>query len=86
MNKRQPIAPLVVRPKQACTLLNCSPDTLYRLLNSDQLSSFTRGRARLITMASIEEYVARQSAAGERPSHSAFQSPRSAGSKGGCHG
>jgi excisionase family DNA binding protein len=86
MNKRTVPAPLVVRPKEACALLNCSPDTLYRLLNSDQLASFSRGRARLIPMASIEGYVARRGAAGERPSQSTFQSPRGTGTKGGRHG
>jgi excisionase family DNA binding protein len=86
MNKCAVPAPLVVRPKEACALLNCSPDTLYRLLNSDQLSSFTRGRARLIAVSEINAYLARQFAAGEKPSGSTVRSPHGAANMGGRHG
>jgi hypothetical protein len=51
--------PLVVRPRVARKLLgNCGNERLYELLNSGALESFVDGRARLISVASINRYIA----------------------------
>jgi hypothetical protein len=65
--------PLVVRPRAARRMLgNCSEESLWQLINSRQLESYLDGRARLITVASIEAYVQRKLASpGER-----IQTPR----------
>jgi hypothetical protein len=52
---------LVVRPRGARKMLNCGNERLYQLLNSRELDSFRDGRARLITVASIHRYIARDS-------------------------
>jgi hypothetical protein len=54
------IRPLVVRPRVARRLLGgISTMKLWRLLNTGQLDSYLDGRARMITVTSIERYVAR---------------------------
>jgi excisionase family DNA binding protein len=49
---------VVVRPKKARELLNCSTDKLYQLINSGRLQAYKEGRATLITVASIEAHIA----------------------------
>jgi len=49
--------PLVVSPNQAMKALAVSRATLYMLINSGQLASYTEGRSRRITVASIKAYV-----------------------------
>ena len=51
---------LCVRPRVAEELLSIGHKQLYQLINSKQLESFTEGRARKITLASIEAYIARK--------------------------
>lgn len=52
--------PLAVPPKVGRHMLQVGQTKLYELLASNELDSFTVGRARRITTASIEAYVARQ--------------------------
>ena len=60
-----PVEPLLVRPRQAMTLLNCGPDYLWKLIRNGDLASFAgdNGRSRWITTASIRQYIQRQLAA-----------------------
>jgi excisionase family DNA binding protein len=53
-------AQLVASPNQAMQKLLVSRETLYRLLNSGELESYTEGRARRITVRSINAYVERR--------------------------
>jgi excisionase family DNA binding protein len=54
------VRPIVVKPKTA-TLFGIGGLTkIYELLNEGQLESYRDGRSRLITVASIESYVARK--------------------------
>jgi excisionase family DNA binding protein len=55
--------PLVASPNQAMRALMVSRETLYRLINDGQLESYTEGRARRITVESINAYVRRRLAA-----------------------
>jgi len=55
--------PLVVKPRTACLLLSCSHKRLYQMLGDGTLESFTNGRSRLITVASIKLLIARGLAA-----------------------
>ncbi len=74
-----PTTPLLVRPRIARQMLgNIGLERLYDLLNSCELESFKDGRARYITIASIEAYIRRRLAqAGGAPSSSpAWPPPR----------
>jgi excisionase family DNA binding protein len=51
---------LVVRPLQACALLNIGLTRCYELINSGELESFKDGKARKITVSSIKAYVDRR--------------------------
>jgi hypothetical protein len=51
---------LVVRPKQACTMLSIGQTRLFELLNAGELESFRDGGGRWITTQSLRNYVARQ--------------------------
>ena len=46
-----------VRPVEAAELLGVSRDTVYVLLRSGQLRSLKVGRARLIPVSSLEEFL-----------------------------
>jgi excisionase family DNA binding protein len=46
--------PLWVRPKEACRLTGLGMTRVYELLNSGDLQSRKLGRARLVSVASIE--------------------------------
>jgi|SRR5215475_7155202 len=50
--------PLVVSPKVARTMLNCSNTRIYELINAGEVESFLIGRSRKITIESIRQYVA----------------------------
>jgi excisionase family DNA binding protein len=52
--------PIGVPPKQAWEMLGCSNSTGYELLAAGELDSYTVGRARRVTVASIRRYVARR--------------------------
>ncbi|MCJ9704427.1 helix-turn-helix domain-containing protein [Bradyrhizobium sp. SHOUNA76] len=56
-------APFVASPNQAMKTLLVSRETLYKLINAGELESYTEGRARRITVASIDAYVKRRLAA-----------------------
>jgi hypothetical protein len=52
--------PLVVKPKRAWVMLDCSNTRGYELLASGELDSFLDGRSRKITVESIHRYVSRR--------------------------
>lgn len=54
--------PLTVGPAEAARLLRCGRTTLYALLASKELPSFTVGRRRLIRFSAIEAWVAAREA------------------------
>ena len=56
---RESLEPLAVTPRQACTLLSIGNTRLYELIGTGQLDSYLEGRARRITMESIQRRVAR---------------------------
>lgn len=62
-NTRRLAAPLVASPKVVCRMLDCGLTRLYELLARGELQSFTEGRARKITLSSIEDFIARRLAA-----------------------
>jgi excisionase family DNA binding protein len=51
---------LAVKPRTACNMLDVGMTRLYELLNSGELVSYTDGKSRKITVASIHEYVRRR--------------------------
>ena len=55
-----PISPLVVKPRDACTMIGCSHKRLYQLLAEKELDSFKDGRSRKITVESIKSYIAQK--------------------------
>jgi len=52
------VEPLVVRPRVAQRLLNCSNTRFYEIL--PELESFRDGRSRMITMRSIKARIERK--------------------------
>ncbi len=40
--------------QETCTIFNCTPPTVYKLINTGKLDSYTVGRSRRITHESIE--------------------------------
>lgn len=50
--------PLAVAPVEAARLLGCGRTTLYFLLGTGALPSFTLGRRRLIRIAALEAWIA----------------------------
>jgi hypothetical protein len=61
------LGPLVVKPKIAWRILNCSNTRGYQLLAAGELDSFLDGRSRKITVESIRNYIARRLDPNERP-------------------
>jgi hypothetical protein len=59
------IAPLVVKPRVAWLLLQCSNTKGYELIGAGELESFKDGKSRKITVASIHRYIAKRLAEGE---------------------
>jgi hypothetical protein len=53
-------APLIVKPRGACELLDCGITRLYALLAAGELESFLDGRSRKITTDSIRRYIQRR--------------------------
>jgi hypothetical protein len=53
-------APRVVKPKTARRMGCWGQARLYELINKGELESYREGRSRLITVASIERYIARK--------------------------
>jgi excisionase family DNA binding protein len=51
---------LVVTPARACQLLAIGRTRLYEHLNAGELTSYTDGRSRRITLKSIHDFVARR--------------------------
>jgi hypothetical protein len=54
------LGPLVVKPKIAWKMLNCSNTRGYELLAAGELESFLDGRSRKITVESIRRYIERK--------------------------
>jgi excisionase family DNA binding protein len=54
------VAPLVVSPKAACLLIDCSNTRLYELLNSGEISSYRDGKSRKIIVASLKDLIERR--------------------------
>jgi hypothetical protein len=54
------VEPLLVRPREAWRMLDCSNTYGYQLLGAGELESFLDGKARKITVASIRAYIARK--------------------------
>jgi hypothetical protein len=61
--RRDKVAPLLVRPRDAWKMLACGNTRGYELLAAGELEHFLDGRARKITVASIQRYIARRLAA-----------------------
>ncbi|KJC35642.1 hypothetical protein UP09_30930 [Bradyrhizobium sp. LTSP885] len=53
-------APVVATANQAIQRLQVSRATLYELINSGVLESYTEGRARRITIRSMDRYIERR--------------------------
>jgi excisionase family DNA binding protein len=53
------VRPIGLPPKQAWRRLGCSNAKGYQLLAAGEIDSYTIGRARRITLESIDRYVAR---------------------------
>jgi excisionase family DNA binding protein len=58
--------PLVVSPRRAEQLLGISKTTLYELLGRGELESFTLGKSRKITVASIRALIERRIAGSDK--------------------
>jgi hypothetical protein len=54
---------LVASPNTAMRLLDCSRESLYRLIKSGDLESYCEGRSRKIIVASIHALIERRLAA-----------------------
>jgi len=52
--------PLGVSTKAAKEAIGCGHTKLYDLINAGELETYTIGRARRVTTASIQRYVERQ--------------------------
>jgi hypothetical protein len=59
------IEPLVVKPRVAWILLQCSNTRGYELIAARELDSFKDGKSRKITVASIHRYIAKRLAEGD---------------------
>ncbi|MFD6753881.1 helix-turn-helix domain-containing protein [Micromonospora gifhornensis] len=57
LNHPHSVAPRSVRPAEAATLLGVCRDTVYVLMRSGRLRSIKAGRARLIPLAAIDEFL-----------------------------
>ncbi len=55
--------PLAYRLPDACKALGLSRATLYLLIKSGDLLTFTQGRRRLVSKTALEAYIARREAA-----------------------
>lgn len=54
------LAPLVVPPRQACTMLSIGLTRCYELMNAGELQSFKDGKSRKVTVSSITAYIDRR--------------------------
>jgi hypothetical protein len=61
-------APLAVKPKRACAMLDCGLTRLYELMNSGEVLSFKDGTSRKIVTSSIHGYIERRVAASQEKS------------------
>jgi hypothetical protein len=52
--------PLVVSPRRARQMLDCSMTRLYELINSGEIQSYRDGKSRKAIVASIKAHIARQ--------------------------
>ena len=49
---------LALTVPEAAWLLNCSPNTVWGLIGTKELASFTLGRKRLMARETIDHYIA----------------------------
>lgn len=49
--------PMAYRPEQAAKALNCSRDTIFRLLATGELKGFRVGAARFISADELREFI-----------------------------
>jgi hypothetical protein len=61
------LGPLVVKPKVAWMMIQCSNTRGYELLAAGELDSFLDGRSRKITVESIHRYIARRLEPAKKP-------------------
>jgi hypothetical protein len=52
--------PLVVSPRRARQMLDCSMTRLYELINSGEIQSYRDGKSRKAVVSSIKAHIARQ--------------------------
>ena len=55
-----PVPVIAVPPAEAARLLSCSLSRAYELMRNGELESYSDGRSRRVTMASIHKHVARR--------------------------
>jgi excisionase family DNA binding protein len=60
---RSDLEPLAVSPRKACVLLGIGNTRLYHLIGNGELESYKEGKARRITMRSIQRRFERLIAA-----------------------
>jgi excisionase family DNA binding protein len=60
VSRADQVPTLLVRPRQACSMLSVGLTRCYELMNSGELQSFKDGKSRKITVKSIEAYVERR--------------------------
>lgn len=73
------VEPLVVKPRIAWILLQCSNTKGYELLAAGELESFKEGKSRKITVVSIHRYIARRLAEADGNACVAAIAPSSCG-------
>jgi excisionase family DNA binding protein len=64
-NNTDSVTPLAVKPRVDCRMGGWGRTRLRELINDGELESYRDGRSRLITVASIERYIARKLAAAQ---------------------
>jgi hypothetical protein len=76
-----PAGAITVTVQRGAAILDTGPGTIWKLIAAGELSSFSIGRRRLITLKSIEDFVARQElkARGQPPRPSPLPKGRSTG-------
>jgi excisionase family DNA binding protein len=58
----QILPPLIVSVDEACRMLSLCRTVMYEEIKSGRIKSFKRGKSRLITVASLHEWIAAMSA------------------------
>lgn len=58
MNESPPVAPMLYRVEEAAEALRMSKSRIYELIRSGRLRTVKEGRARLVPITALAEYVA----------------------------